>query len=89
MEQTTMTRREALRALGVAAGFPAIVPSTVFGKNAPSNRVSLGMIGVGRQGTLVNLRTLLHMKDVQIVAVNDVDKWRLNEAKNQETLLLD
>ena len=29
-------------------GFPAIVPSTVFGQNAPSNRINVGAIGMGR-----------------------------------------
>ena len=44
------TRRTLLKA-GLAAsslGFPAIVPSTVFGQNAPSNRINVGAIGVGR-----------------------------------------
>jgi len=31
-----------------AAGFPAIVPSSVFGEKAPSNRINIGAIGVGR-----------------------------------------
>lgn len=82
--KATITRRRMLGAIGLAgaaAGFPTIVPSTVFGKNAPSNRVVLGMIGVGRQGTMVNLRTLVAMDGVQIVAVCDVDKWRLDGAK--------
>ena len=39
------------------------------------------MIGVGRQGTKVNLRTLLGRTDVQIVSVCDVDKWRMDNAK--------
>lgn len=42
----------------------------------------MGMIGVGRQAYIVNLgRQLLHMDDVEIVAVCDVDRWRLGEAK--------
>ena len=31
-----------------AAGFPAIVPSSVFGQMAPSNRINIGAIGNGR-----------------------------------------
>jgi predicted dehydrogenase len=38
---------------------------------------------VGRQGLQVNLRTLVNMPDVQIVAVCEVDKWRLNNAKGE------
>ena len=26
-------------------GFPTIVPASVFGKNAPSNRINIGQIG--------------------------------------------
>lgn len=84
--KSTFSRRQTLKALGVstaALGFPTIVPSTVFGKNAPSNRVTVGMIGVGRQGTLSNLRTLVAMDNVQIVAVCDVDKWRLDGARKR------
>ena len=88
MKETTnkMTRRQMLGTLGatgVALGFPAIVPSSVFGANAPSNRITVGMIGVGRQGTMVNLRTMVNMADVQLVAVSDVDKWRMNNAKTR------
>ncbi len=71
-----------MAAMGAAVGFPTIVPSTVFGKNAPSNRVTIGMIGVGRQGKAVNLRTLLGMRDVQILSVCDVDAWRMTNAKS-------
>lgn len=81
-----VTRRQILRGAGGAAvmsAFPAIVPSTVFGKNAPSNRITVGMVGVGLQGTYANLRTLVNMDGVQIVAICDVDKWRMNNAKNE------
>ena len=81
--KTELTRRQALKVAGAASAafaFPTIVPSTVFGKNAPSNRVVIGMVGVGRQGRNANLGTLKHMDDVQIVAVCEVDKWRLQNA---------
>ena len=81
-----ITRRRMLGLMGAggaAVRFPTIVPSTVFGKSAPSNRITLGMIGVGRQGRNANLRTLVNMDDVQIVAVCDVDTWRLRNAKRE------
>jgi len=68
----------------LAAGIaPAVVPASVLGRNAPSNRVTIGMIGVGRQGIQVNLATLLTMPEVHVVALCDVDAWRLNEAKKR------
>jgi len=45
------SRRKFLRtsiATAVVAGFPTIVPSSVFGETAPSNRINVGAIGVGR-----------------------------------------
>ena len=45
------SRREFLKmssAAAAIAGFPTIVPSVVFGKTAPSNRINVGAIGVGR-----------------------------------------
>jgi len=78
------TRREALGILGAAGAaiaLPTVVPATVFGSNAPSNRITVGMVGMGRQARGVNLKTLLHMDDVQVVAVCDVDRWRLDNAK--------
>ena len=39
------------------------------------------MIGMGRQSQLVNMRQFLTMPDVQLVAVCDVDAWRLETAK--------
>ena len=46
------------------------------GKNVPA------MIGMGRQARMVNLKTLLNIDDVQVVAVCDVDRWRTDNAKN-------
>ena len=37
---------------------PVIVPSSVFGEDAPSNRITIGIIGTGSQGIL-NLKAFL------------------------------
>jgi len=72
-----------MAATAIAA--PMIVPSTVLGAQgqvAPSERINVGMIGVGRQAYLVNLKQqFLTMPDVQVVALCDVDRWRLEEGK--------
>ena len=39
---------KAVAAASVAAGFPAIVPASVFGSTAPGNRINVGAIGAGR-----------------------------------------
>ena len=72
-----------LTATGAALALPSIVPSTVFGKNAPSNRINVGMIGMGRQAIYANTNPFLNSKDCQLIAVCDVDKWRLDNAKKK------
>ena len=67
----------------MVCAFPAIVPSTVFGKNAPSNRINIGMIGMGRQAIYANLPPFLYSDDVRVTSVCDVDSWRLDNAKKK------
>ncbi len=59
---------------------PTIVPSSVFGANAPSNRITFGCIGVGRMG-LGDLREILGFKQAQVIAVCDVDSNRIKYAQ--------
>ena len=47
------SRRDFLKASVAAGGalaFPAIVPSSVFGRSAPSNRVVIASLGGGPSG---------------------------------------
>ncbi|MHC4203180.1 MAG: Gfo/Idh/MocA family protein, partial [Planctomycetota bacterium] len=78
-----ITRRRFLKGSAVAAtGFlaPTIVPTPVFGADAPSNRITIGFVGVGRMG-MGDLRELLGHKQAQIVAVCDVDSNRTTNAR--------
>ena len=74
-----ITRRTFLKSsatAGALAAFPAIVPSTVLaaaGNSAPSNRITLGLIGAGGRGVGV-LKNFMSRDDVQVLAVCDVDK---------------
>ncbi|MGA2064864.1 MAG: Gfo/Idh/MocA family oxidoreductase [Thermoguttaceae bacterium] len=61
----------AASALGAAA-VPAIVPATVFGQAAPSNRIHVGFIGCGNQST-IDLPAFLGQGDAQVLAVCDVN----------------
>jgi len=79
----TITRRQFLKGSAVAVtGFlaPAIVPASVFGAEAPSNRITIGFVGVGRMG-MGDLQELLGHKEAQIVAVCDVDSNRVRNAQ--------
>ena len=82
----SLNRRAFLRRAAAAAAWaaPTIIPARALGaggKTAPGNRISVGMIGVGRQAYLVNMKQFFTMPDVQILAVCDVDSWRLANAK--------
>ena len=81
-----MNRRQFLRhsaALAGVLGVPAIVPASVLGQAAtpaPSNRVALGCIGLGIQGT-GNMRAFRGNPEVQVVAVCDVHESQRRKAK--------
>ena len=77
----TQTRRQFL--YGMA---PLVIPASVFGRGgvaAPSERANVAMIGMGRQAVQVNVKQFFAMPEVQVVAVCDVDSWRLDNAKRQ------
>jgi len=81
-------RRQFLkRAVGVAGAsvaFPHIVPSSALGLNgavAPSNRVTVGFIGVGNMGQN-HLRPFIYQSDVQVLAVCDPNRWRREQAQH-------
>lgn len=82
-----LTRRQFLKnsafvTATMALAGPAIVPPSVLGTNAPSNRITIGMIGMGRQAYHSNLKSFLNSPDTQVLAVCDVDAWRLDNARN-------
>ncbi|MEO7536954.1 MAG: Gfo/Idh/MocA family oxidoreductase, partial [Ferruginibacter sp.] len=65
----------------VAMGFPSIVPASIFGKNAPSNRINIGAIGTGRISRGHDLPGVLQYDFAQVVAVCDLDTKRAAEGK--------
>jgi hypothetical protein len=78
------TRREFLKlsAGAVAAmGFPTIVPSSVFGETAPSNRINIGAIGVGRISRGHDLPGIWQFDQARIMAVCDLDANRVEQGK--------
>ena len=81
------TRRDFIKnSSAITAGtlvFPAIIPSSVLGKNAPSKQINVGMVGTGRQAINANLNNgFLKLPNCRVVAVNDVDSWRIDLAEN-------
>lgn len=69
-------------ALGAAVALPTIVPASVLGAAAPSERINLGMIGMGlMMGG--HLNGMLRHSDTQVLAVCDVKQNKLNSAKDR------
>lgn len=69
-------------AAGVA-GFPTIVPASVFAAVPPSERINVGFIGVGGHGLGWNLRRYLTLKEMAVVRiVCDVDHKRMEWARD-------
>jgi predicted dehydrogenase len=68
------SRRDFLRVAAAGAiGFPMVVRSQTLGQNAPSKRITMGIIGCGNQAEQ-DLKQWLPMEDVQVVAVCDVNR---------------
>jgi len=84
-----VTRRDFLRsATGsavAAAVFPNLIPSLALGAEngspPPGNRVTLGVIGCGPQGT-GDMGNFLRCDDCRVVAVCDVKADQLEQARN-------
>ena len=79
-----VTRRGFLKTgLGAAAamGFPTIVPAAVLGQFAPSKRINIGAIGVGRISRGHDMPNILPYDHAKIMAVCDLDANRVIDGK--------
>jgi predicted dehydrogenase len=80
-----IARREFLRRLtasGAALAVPSFIPSAAWGQGnrpSPSNRITIGAIGIGGMGR-IDLENFLQQPDVQVVAVCDVKDGNLRRA---------
>ena len=69
------SRRRFLKASALAAAAPAVLASHVLGAGpaAPSNRITMGFIGIGKQGEY-HLRGLVKNNEVRILGISEVYK---------------
>jgi predicted dehydrogenase len=81
-----ITRRDFLRgAAATVVGVPCVITSAALGagdRPAPSERIVMGGIGVGGQGTS-DMKAFLSNAVVQVVAVCDVDKAHRDDFKKK------
>ncbi|MGD8451188.1 MAG: Gfo/Idh/MocA family oxidoreductase [Phycisphaerae bacterium] len=76
------TRRQFLRVSGALLAAPYFVPATALGRGvrrAPSERLTMGFIGVGNMGG-GHLGYFLNHEETQVVAICDVKQWQREAA---------
>lgn len=79
-----LTRRDFIKRAGAGLAFPAVVPASVLGrqgKKPPSERITVGVIGMGYQAR-GHLGLLIRHPDVKVLAVCEVDRTRREHAKH-------
>ncbi|MDR1170895.1 MAG: Gfo/Idh/MocA family oxidoreductase [Bacteroidales bacterium] len=80
-----VSRRGFLKTATVSAvgafAVPVVVPSSVFGAGAPSNRINIGAIGCGRISREHDMPGVWKADYARIIAVCDLDSKRLDDAK--------
>jgi predicted dehydrogenase len=82
-QATQVPRRSFLQTAGALTMAPMFIPSSALGRDgftAPSERIIVGGIGIGRRGGY-DLSCFLPQKDVQFVAVADIKQKRRGEVK--------
>jgi predicted dehydrogenase len=75
------TRRRSLQTILATGIAPLFVPARLLrSQTAPSNKITLGVLGVGAQGT-GDMRAFLNHDDVRVTALCDVNSKNLDRAK--------
>jgi predicted dehydrogenase len=81
MQDISNSRRKFIKNAAILSIAPYIVPSSVFGKNAPSNRINVGAIGTGRISRIHDLPGVWRHDFAQVMAVCDLDANRAEDGK--------
>ena len=80
-----MNRRKFIKKTAWASAgamvIPTFLPSSVFGKYSPNDKINIAQIGFGRIAKSHDLPEIIKHDGVRIVAVSDVDINRANEGK--------
>jgi len=75
--------KQASRMTGATLGFPYVVCPSALGKSGttpPSERITVGAIGIGDQGTR-DLKGFLELSDARVIAVCDVNRRALQRGQ--------
>jgi len=82
MSNHSLSRRQFVRSVAASAALGPMILGKSSLRAAPSERITLGFIGVGTMGGHHHVNALLGQKDVQVVAVCDVVAQLRNHFKN-------
>ncbi|MCA9216829.1 MAG: Gfo/Idh/MocA family oxidoreductase [Planctomycetales bacterium] len=77
--------KKSMAVASLAISAPSIIPASALGRDgatAPSERITLGIVGIGPRCRYV-LKGMLTHSDVQCVAIADVQRSRRDEGKKQ------
>lgn len=85
MKKTKLNRRNFIKKTTATTfatvALPSIVPASVFGKKAPSNKIQIGQIGCGRIARAHDMPGTMQHDVAQMVAVCDLDRNRMKDGK--------
>lgn len=81
-QQSSRTTRRSFIGQTAALALPAIVPSSVFGANAPSERINIAAFGVGGRGSH-DSGEIAKFDDVRMVAVCDAYESRRQKKRKE------
>jgi predicted dehydrogenase len=76
------SRRIFLGSVLAAGAAPWIVPAHVLGVTSPSNKITLGVLGVGSQG-YYDMRAFLNHEDVRVTAICDINRKNIDNARQR------
>lgn len=80
MSEMKISRRDFLRSAAAIVASPCIVPASIFGRNAPSDRINLAAIGVGNRGSSNVWQDFVTTQDdIRIIAACDCFASRRTE----------
>jgi len=80
MKRIPVSRRSFMGSLLAAGAAPWIIPAHVLGEHAPSNKITIGAVGLGSQGT-GDLKMFLGLdKTARVVALCDCNRRHLDRA---------
>jgi predicted dehydrogenase len=83
MKRINLTRRSFIKGAIASGVAPSFIPAHLLGADSPSNKITVGFIGVGGHGVGHNLKHYLRQNDARVLTVCDVDRSRMPAAKER------